>query len=192
MGLCDLIINALYKPEPKGRRHMKIARIAVLATLVAVVFTQSVYADDDSGPARAVRGLVMSITTASREVELGSPITINVEVRNMSKHVAWIEGENLDCDYRLIVKDSKGRIVPPDSTSFGPPCSIYGTIRPSPLASNGSEKRPLQLDWYARFSKPGDYTVVAKAYVRKSAGGEMGRMREVHLTSNVLRLIVER
>jgi len=178
----DLKIQAL----PQSMLRRLIAAPMCLAFAAAAVGAVSAdlkpWSSRQSGPAK--NGLALAAYTESPRVDLGQPIQLTIEIRNVSSHDVYIMGGDAGINYSFgVVDTSSGKMLPQLEVPRGGG-GIYGlNMRVGPRQA---WFLTFRLDDYVPIEKPGTYLVtVSMRDVRRSEDQSY-----VGLTSNAMTLHV--
>ncbi len=110
------------------------------------------------------------VISAPDSVAIDPALLIEISIKNISGDtldLTFGRHGNLPDEYKYIVRDEKGDLIPEDpfcsrpisDGSLRPPCRAPGSIRRGGLRSGETSTTAAQLTDLYRFSRPGKYTI---------------------------------
>jgi len=131
---------------------------------------------------QAVRGFALSIRSDAATFRLGGPISVTVELRNVSRRLQHAMFGSLHSTYDFRIKDERtGAIVPANpSNRFGAFAGSVSTIGPG-VSPGRSFYGDARLDLLYSFTEPGTY------YVTATRGHGRGALESNQIRITVLR-----
>jgi hypothetical protein len=133
----------------------------------------------------APQPFTITVTAATASVAAGSPVSLTVILKNMSKEPlddsgSWDDRTHLDPNFKFIVQDAQGRPVP--KRIFKHPEFRTGSPLNRTLAPGESVTEEQEVSRLYDFSEPGKYTIQVAMRIPKELGSGMVASNSVTVT----------